>query len=165
MDINKPTTNTYGLVLPTNASPSNMVNPQGGGAVPGTIMYDSTEDCVKLYKQSINGGASGWSDCLQSASSPTVVADCNAIGNGFGGSYKKGTAMAGGNTFKVTLTNNSFSQATISFSASDLSLSGIPGISVSSVSPASATLNAGATQIVTYTLGGTPTSCGTLTGS
>lgn len=30
LDINKPTTNTYGLVLPTNASPSNMVNPQGG---------------------------------------------------------------------------------------------------------------------------------------
>lgn len=104
-------------------------------------------------------------DCLGSANSPTVIADCNTVGNGFGGFYKKGTAMASGNTFKVTLTNNSFSPATISFSASDLTLSGIPGISVSSVSPTSATLNEGASQTVTYTLGGTPTSCGTLTGN
>jgi len=165
LDINKPTTNIYGLVLPTNAQPSNMQNPQGGNVPAGTIMYDSTEDCVKLYKQSLNGGAPGWSDCLQSGTASSVVADCNAVGNGFNGAYKKGTAMAAGNTFKVTLTNNSFSQASITLAATDLTLSGISGITVASVSPTTATLNAGASQVVTYTLSGNPTVCGTLTGT
>ncbi|MET3538745.1 fibrinogen-like YCDxxxxGGGW domain-containing protein [Chryseobacterium limigenitum] len=165
LDINKPLTNTHGLVLPTNASPANMQNPQGGSVPPGTIMYDSTEDCVKLYKQSLNGGAAGWSDCLQSGSSSSVVADCNAAGNGFSGGYKKGTAMTAGNTFKVTLTNNSFSQVTIALDSTDLTLSGVAGITVASVNPTSVTLTAGQSEIITYTLSGTPTVCGTLTGN
>lgn len=165
LDINSPTTNNYGLVLPTNISPANMLNPQGGNPVPGTIMYDSTQDCVKLYKQSLNGGPSGWSDCLQSSASSSVSADCNAVSNGFGGTYKKGTAMTATNTFKVTFTNNSFSQATIALAVSDLTLSGITGVTVASVTPASATINAGGTQVVTYTLSGNPTTCGTLTGN
>jgi hypothetical protein len=166
LDINTPTTNIHGLVLPTNSSPTNMLNPQGGLLAPGTIMYDSTEDCVRLYKRSLNGGPSGWSDCLLSAgNSSSVVADCNASGNGFSGIYKKGTAMTAANTFKVTVNNNSFSQATIAFSASDLTLSGISGVSVASVSPATATLNAGASQVITYTLNGNPTNCGTLSGN
>lgn len=165
LDINTPTTNNYGLVLPTNISPANMFNPQGGNPVPGTIMYDSTQDCIKLYKQSLNGGPSGWSDCLQSSASSSVSADCNALGNGFNGTYKKGTAMSASNTFKITLTNNSFSQATIALAISDLTLSGVTGVTVASVSPASSTINAGGSQIVTYTLSGNPTSCGTLTGN
>lgn len=161
LDINQPTTFKYGLVLPTNSSPSNMENPQGGSVVPGTIMYDSTADCIKLYKRSLEGGPSGWSDCIGSASTPSVEADCS----GFAGSYEKGTAMTSGNTFKVTVTNNSFSSATIAFNVSDLSLSGVSGITVSSVTPTSASLAAGDSQIITYTLGGTATECGTLTGN
>lgn len=165
LDINKPTTNTSGLILPTNASPSNMINPQGGNVAQGTIMYDSTEDCVKLYKQSLNGGASGWSECLGSEKSTSVTADCNAAGNGFNGNLKKGTALTTGNIFRVLLTNNSFSQAPIALAVTDLTLSGVAGITVASVSPASVTLAAGASQTVTYTLTGTPTECGTLTGA
>ena len=30
LDINSPTTNNKGLVLPTNSNPTNMTNPQGG---------------------------------------------------------------------------------------------------------------------------------------
>lgn len=58
LDINRETTNTMGLVLPTNSSPDNMVNPMGGGIAIGTIMYDSTLSCVRVYK------SSGWSNCL-----------------------------------------------------------------------------------------------------
>lgn len=166
LDINTPTTNIHGLVLPTNSSTVNMLNPQGGSVAPGTIMYDSTEDCVRLYKRSLNGGPSGWSDCLLSAgNSSSVVSDCNVSGNGFSGVYRKGTAMTAANTFKVTLTNNSFSQATIALSPSDLTLSGVSGLAVASVSPTTVTLNAGGSQVVTYTLNGNPTACGTLSGN
>lgn len=82
----------------------------------------------------------------------------------FNGNYTAGTAMAGSNTFKVTLTNNSFSNATIAFSTSDLALSGVTGLSVASVSPATSTLISGANVTVTYTLSGTP-SGGILTGT
>ncbi|SMP03634.1 hypothetical protein [Chryseobacterium profundimaris] len=94
---------------------------------------------------------------------PSVVADCNM--NGFTGSYTNGTAMTAANKFTVTITNNSFSTATIAFQASDLIVSGIPGITVASVTPSTATLISGQSQLVEYTLSGTPTSSGTLTGS
>ncbi len=60
LDINNTTTNTYGLVLPINSDPEAMTNPQGGGKpIPGTIMYDSTKGCIKLYKPT-----NEWSGCL-----------------------------------------------------------------------------------------------------
>lgn len=58
LDINKSTTNEFGLVLPTNSSTDNIVNPQGGSVVVGTIMYDSTDDCLKVFK------LKGWSNCI-----------------------------------------------------------------------------------------------------
>jgi len=96
---------------------------------------------------------------LSNSSVPAVVITSSALN----GIYKAGTAMTASNTFTVTLTNNSFSTATIAFSTSDLVLSGVTGLSVASVSTASSTLIAGASVTVTYTLSGTPTACGTLT--
>lgn len=58
LDINQGTTNTAGLVLPANQSPSNITNPAGGNVAIGTIIYDLTADCVKVYK------STGWSGCL-----------------------------------------------------------------------------------------------------
>ncbi len=57
--------NPFGLVLPTN-SLANIVTPQGGTStvVPGTIIFDNTEDCIKLRQQA------GWSTCLQELSVP-----------------------------------------------------------------------------------------------
>lgn len=51
-------TSPHGLVLPTNDDPSLITNPQSGSVVPGTIIYDSQDDCVKLYTNT------GWSDCI-----------------------------------------------------------------------------------------------------
>ncbi|REC49007.1 hypothetical protein [Chryseobacterium pennipullorum] len=58
LDINKPTTNTFGLVLPTNSDTDNIVNPQGGNVALATVMYDSSQDCIRVYR------SSGWSRCL-----------------------------------------------------------------------------------------------------
>ncbi|SDH57182.1 hypothetical protein SAMN05421846_101188 [Chryseobacterium taeanense] len=102
---------------------------------------------------------------LSNSSVPAVVVTSSALN----GTYKAGTAMTASNTFTVTLTNNSFSTATIAFGTSDLVLSdatgatGSTGISVASMSTASSNLIAGASVTVTYTLSGTPTACGTLT--
>ncbi len=73
LDINKPSTNTSGLVLPTNSAVENMVNPLGGDVAAGTIMYDSTKDCIRLYK------SGGWSRCL-SGKTKTKKAPVGRIG-------------------------------------------------------------------------------------
>ncbi|MGB1232473.1 MAG: hypothetical protein ACPG5M_09555, partial [Winogradskyella sp.] len=90
----------------------------------------------------------------------SVVNDCDI--NGFAGSMIGGVALSGA-SFSVTITNNSFGDATIAFQNADVVLSGtaVGTITVSSTSPASATLSAGQSQLVTYNLTGTPTA-GTL---
>ncbi|MDR4953628.1 hypothetical protein REB14_15725 [Chryseobacterium sp. ES2] len=158
LDINKTKTYNMGLVLPANTNPTNLINPQGGSVAEGTIMYDSTRKCPRFYNGTV------WSECLcdqcSGTTTPTLLADCAE--NGFEGTYLNGVALSG-TKFTVTLTNNSFSTATFALQTSDLVLRGISsGITVSSVSPASVTLTAGQTQIVTYTLTGTPVSTGTL---
>jgi uncharacterized protein (TIGR02145 family) len=84
------------------------------------------------------------------------------------GTYVSGAAFTASNTFRVTITNNSGSTIN-GFPAPNVSnltrtWSGTGTITVASVSPA-ATFNLanGASQIITYTLSGTPTSVGTLT--
>ncbi len=92
-----------------------------------------------------------------------VVSDCNS--NGLEGTYINGVAMTSSNKFSVTLTNKLFSDATIDLQPSDLVLSGISGIIVSSVSPTSVTLAPGQSQLVEYALSGTPVTSGTLVGA
>jgi uncharacterized protein (TIGR02145 family) len=112
---------------------------------------------IKIY----NGSA--WGDVTTSTNSSTTVSvNCNV--NGFSGFYTNGVAMTASNKFSVTITNNSFNSVSISFQTSDLVLSGITGITVSSVSIPSVTLNVGQSQLVEYTLSGTPTLSGTLSG-
>lgn len=65
--------------------------------------------------------------------------------------------------FKVTVTNNSFSTASLAFQNSDLALTGVAGLTVSTTSPATANLIAGQSVEVSYTITGTPTTTGTLT--
>lgn len=139
------------FVLPRVANTAAIATP-----IDGMLIYDLSSNCIKSYE---NGA---WTNCLSSGGSSTVEANCNT--NGFLGSYTSGLTLSGC-TFSVTITNNSFSTASLSFSTSDLVLSGITGITVASVSPASISLNGGQSQLVTYTLSGTPASTGTLTGT
>jgi hypothetical protein len=136
----------------------------GGSVAIGTIMYDSTLSCVRVFK------SPGWSNCLcdkcdGGTPTPTLVSDCTK--NGFTGAYVGNVPLSGA-TFSVTLTNNSVAATTVAFQPSDLVLSGTPaaGLTVSSVSPNSATLTSGQSQVITYTITGTPsTASGTLTGT
>jgi len=140
------------LLLPRVASTAAVLAP-----VNGMVIYDLSSNCVKLYQNL------AWSDCLGAPASPTVVNNCAL--NGFEGTYTSGFAMVAANKFTVTVTNNAFATANISFAPGDLVLSGVSGLTVSAVTPTSVALLAGQAQLVTYTLTGTPAAVGTLTGT
>ncbi len=147
------TSTDKGLLLPRVATTSAIVAP-----VNGMMVYDISANCLKAYENN------AWSSCI-SAFAGTIV-NCNA--NGFQGSYSTNLPFTAANVFTVTITNSAsspstFSETTLNFATGDLVLSGITGVSVASVSPASVTLIGGQSQVVTYTLAGTPTSIGTLT--
>ncbi|GGF06941.1 hypothetical protein GCM10010984_25260 [Chishuiella changwenlii] len=167
LDINSPTTSVFGLVLPTNDSPDNMVNPQGGTIAFGTMMYDSTDDCIKYYQtNAANGGGQKWTPCiLQATDDNTVKINYIPIGRSFTSTYKEDTPMTTANTFRIAVKNEGYSPASLNFLPTDLVISGVEGITVASVSPTTTTLNAGGTVELTYTLSGTPADCGPLTGT
>lgn len=146
------TATNKGLLLPRVAATSAIPVP-----VNGLIAYDISANCVRSYENNI------WSGCLSSQATSTVIVNCNA--NGFEGSYSSSVALTAANVYTVTVTNKSFTSATVSFATGDLALSGITGITVDSVSPATATLNADQSVVITYTLTGTPATSGTLTGT
>ena len=125
----------------------------------GLTIYNLDEDCLQ-----INSGTPSSPDwpCIAGASSASVVNNCDI--NGFEGTYINGVALTASNKFSVTISNNSFNSSTIGFTTGDLVLSGVSGISVNSVSPLSATIVSGGSQVVEYELIGSPSSIGTLTG-
>lgn len=122
----------------------------------GLVVYSMTSKCLKYF----NSGM--WSNCLVNGIPAIVVVNCST--NGFSGSFIKDVPFATTNTFSITIVNNSFLPATISFSTTDLVLSGVSGIVVSSVSTSLITLNAGQSQVIEYTLSGTPLTTGILNG-
>jgi len=126
-----------------------------------------------LYCTDCNNGAG----CLQTNDGTPTTPNWNCIGiapaasvsgtcTGFSGSLQVGTALNASNTYNVTFTNNSFSPISVNFGTADLSFEGASSgtISVASVSPTTVTnLAAGASQVITYTLTGTPLVNGTIT--
>ena len=99
----------------------------------------------------------------QTVTMTNFAANFTATCNAFNGSYVSGVALTSGNTVTVAIANTKAESTTVAFNTSDLALSGIAGLTVSAVSPATATINNGASTNVTYTLSGTPASTGTLT--
>ena len=99
----------------------------------------------------------------QTITVPSFATNFSASTGSFNGSYVSGSALNSANTIAVYFTNNKAESTTVSFATANLVLSGIAGLTVSAVSPASATIATGATSIVTYSLSGTPASTGTLT--
>lgn len=119
----------------------------------GDGIANTLDTCVRQYGCAPSG-------CPRSCiASPVLSANCIGFVTG---TYVSGVSMTG--TYRVRLTNNSLSSTTLSLATADLALSGVSGITVTSVSPASITLAAGATDSVTYTISGTPATFGTLTG-
>ncbi|ANF51693.1 hypothetical protein A0O34_14785 [Chryseobacterium glaciei] len=150
LDINKPTTNNMGLILPTNANANNLINPLGGSVVPGTIMYDSTLDCVRLYK-----GTNVWSNCLSEtngSSSTGTITRLNCAGATNNGTLTSGSPASGVSSV-IPYTGGDGG----SYAAQNVTSTGITGLT--------ATLNAGnfanGNGSLTYTITGTPSSPGT----
>lgn len=146
------TASDKGVLLPRVANTAAIAAPTNG-----LLVYDISASCLKSYE---NGA---WSSCLSGDKSASVVVDCNT--NAFVGSYNASVAMSASNKFSVTIRNNSFANASLTFATTDLVLSGVSGITVASVSPTTASLTSGQSQLVEYTLTGTPASTGTLTGT
>jgi hypothetical protein len=121
----------------------------------GLIVYCT--DCTPTGIYSYNSPT--WS-ALGGAAAATVSSTCT----GFIGSYC--TAALSGTTYVVTVTNNDFSAKQVTPTTTDLTLSGLTGVTVASVSPNTVqTINAGASLVITYTISGTPAATGTLTGT
>lgn len=146
LDINKETTNNMGLVLPTNADPKNMINPKGGDVAIGTIMYDSTLSCVRVFKPT------GWSNCLCDqcgpTPGPTFALDCSS--GSLTGNFTAGTQANG---TKAINYSNATGQ---SYSAISAASSGVSGLTAS----ASAGTLANGSGSISLSISGTPSSSG-----
>ncbi len=145
-----------GLLIPRVSAASSVLAPTDG-----MMVYDQSLRCFRFYENS------AWTECLSTASNQIVKTDCGAAGNGFQGCYISGTAVPTANAFKVTIINNTFQSVSLgTFTATNLVLSGVSGLSVSSVSPSTAvTLTSGGSATITFNLTGTPQSTGTLVGT
>lgn len=70
--------NKWGVVLPVVKNINEVKTPDGGNAVVGTVVFDSTMNCIRVMK------ASGWSDCLLDESGyNTAIANILNVGEGF----------------------------------------------------------------------------------
>ncbi|WP_415326265.1 hypothetical protein [Chryseobacterium sp. MMS23-Vi53] len=152
LDINKDDdTNTMGLVLPTNADVNNILNPLGGNVVPGTIIYDSTNDCVRLYK-----GTGAWSNCLSDticdAGGSIGDLDCDNVSNI--GILTSGIAASGvSSTFSYTGGNGGAHNGQI------VPSTGVTGLTAT-LAPGNFETGNGTLE---YIISGTPSSTGTAT--
>ena len=132
-------------------NPSLVTIPSGGSRVVEYTLSGTPSSDGNLLGSWSNSGSS----CLDIVSIEShFEADCSSAG--FAGSYYSGLAFTSSNTFSITITNTSFTNYNVNFSTNDLVLSGVSGVSVSSVSPSSVIIAPGSSQVVEYTLTGTP---------
>ncbi|WP_394666617.1 hypothetical protein [uncultured Chryseobacterium sp.] len=149
LDINRPTSNIYGFVLPANSNTINIINPQGGTIAPGTIIYESTADCIKMYRKT-----NTWSDCLTgsgSAGSGTITSlDCDHPVNS--GTLTENTNASGvSSQISYTGGNNG------DYTAQNVSSTGVTGL-IAQLTAGNFTNGSG---ILTYNITGTPSNAGT----
>ncbi|MFP3593250.1 hypothetical protein [Chryseobacterium sp. SIMBA_038] len=154
LDINKGETNNHGIVLPTNPNVNNFTNPLGGSVIPGTIVYDSTNDCVRFYRKTTNT----WSKCIDGEGSGTVTPGVGTItGLDCANASNSGTLTSG-----ISASNVSSS---ISYTGGNGGSHNGQTITSTGVTGLTATLPAGSftgsTGILTYTITGTPSGSGT----
>lgn len=144
LDINKETNNNMGLVLPTNADPKNLINPMGGNIAIGTIMYDSSLSCVRVFK------SSGWSNCLCDQCGPTPGFTLDCSGGTLTGTFKAGVMSTG---TKMISYSNASGQ---SYGPTSAASTGVTGLTASAPG---GTLANGSGNI-TLTIAGIPSASG-----
>jgi len=144
------------LLLPRLSGTSSVVSP-----VDGMLMYDSSAKCVKAFADN------QWSKCM-GASLDFLEVECTT--GGFRGIYISGYAQIN-SKFVVTVKNNSSTTVSLNFSQSDLSLSGISGLSVGQptgvpvLNNNNITLSPGSSVELSYPITGTPSGSGLLSGT
>lgn len=124
----------------------------------GLMIYNLTSNYIE-----VNSGSPA-SPFWYSVGGASSIIVYNKDDSGFKDRYVDGVALTVANKFNVTIKNNSSGSIDINLAIGDLVLSGVGGMSVLSVSPSTATLLPGESQLVEYRLTGTPASIGTLTG-
>ena len=139
-----------GVILPRVANVGSVTTP-----VNGTIVYDISSSCIRSYE------GDAWSSCLSAGSNSSVVVDCDANGL-IGTNFITDVALTD-QAYSVTVTNDSFGAITFAVAATDVVLSGsalgtvvVSDVTVGGASATSVTLAVGASQLLTYTLAGTP---------
>jgi hypothetical protein len=141
---------TQGLA-PPRMTEVQMNDISGSNLFEGLVVYCTdcnTTGCLNVYTDGSWG-------CLTSSTGAVVSDDCTT--NGFDGTYIGDVALSGA-SFSVTVKNDSFNTVNLAFAAGDIVLSGSGEgtVSVTAVNPTTANLIAGDSQLVTYTLTGTP---------
>ena len=68
------TSTISGLVLPRVANTGAVTNPQGGAVVNGTMVYDLSANCVKVYQNGV------WSDCIVGNNAAPVASSVTISG-------------------------------------------------------------------------------------
>lgn len=69
---------SYGVVLPRVDTISDIINPQGGNPIAGTIAYDIAAGCIKFRRDT------AWSDCiLNDEGLRTIISDKLSLGTDF----------------------------------------------------------------------------------
>ena len=148
LDINRDdATNNMGLVLPTNANVNNIINPLGGNIAAGTVVYDSTNDCVRFYK-----GDNTWSNCLSDETCDTgIIATLDCASAAHTGSLTSGIPANVTSTIPYTGGNGG------SHNGQTVTSTGVTGLTATL--PPGNFENGNGTLI--YTITGTPSAAGT----
>ena len=73
LDLSTTSQNPLGFVLPRVDDIKQITNPKGGNLAFGTIAYDNTSDCIRLYKENNGYNKPGWSDCSDNKRKLSII--------------------------------------------------------------------------------------------
>ena len=123
----------------------------------GLWLFNTSNQQFNVYNSSSNE----WKvlEVAGVAAAPaTVLASFTEAANG---NFTAGSAVSG--SIQLVITNNSSSNVVVNFAPTDITLSGVSGVSIISVSDSVETITPSNSHTVNYTLGGSPTAAGILT--
>lgn len=154
LDVNS---NNKGMLIPklTSVERNTIANP-----ATGLMLYNKTRRCLEVNEGT--PASPNWVCITKTEFILSVGASCE--NNGFEGEFVNSITLpsGSGHKFSVTILNNYSEAVDFTFSTSDITLSGIEGLSVLGVSHTTLSLVPGESQKIEYTLRGTPSSTGEL---
>ncbi len=136
---------SYPLVMPSSPNAASVINPDSSGNIkPGSIYYDTTDFCLKLYNGSYWG-------CL-TMSSPSISLSLDCSNKSVTGSSLIENTAASGVSFEIPYTNGNGG----SYSAQTINSTEVTGLTASL---AAGNVNSGSGNL-TFNVSGTPSASG-----